>query len=63
MKGNNMSICEVKIILTDKMIEQLAQDMVLKVTTDSFHPEVDMIDKIALMISRELKETFRNLLQ
>ena len=56
------SICEVKITLTDEMIEQFGKDLILKKITGNFHPQIDMMDQVCLMISRELAQQLRVLM-
>jgi hypothetical protein len=57
-----MAPCEVKLILTDAMIEQFGRDLILKKITGNFHPQVDMMDHICLLISREIAQQLRKLM-
>ena len=57
-----MAVVEVKIIFTDEMIEQFGKDLILKKITGNFHPQVDMMDQVCLMISKELAQQLRVLM-
>jgi hypothetical protein len=54
-----MSVVEIKLILTDEMIEQFGRDLILKRITGHFYPDVDMMDKICLIISKQLAQQLR----